>query len=555
MSTVHTVSVSDYGPAEEAYLQKSNYSKAPNTHFTVAKPAARKTVSRDLLTSSLNTRAGLVSSKPGIPGGANRPPGSILSSSGNVSSRALGSSSSGIGSPSRPSSSVLGSSASRPEGVRRFVPAAAPVQDDMMIMMVDPIAMAMQEQQKKDEEKRKKEDVKAARVAKKAAAEARKEGKEEDAGVLQLGKLSQSFENAKPPKKKPKLKEGEVPSGTSPTNTTSAPQLPPSLTAIPSTAAATTATTATTAKASGNSNDFADAFLAAAEVAVPGAAPTDVKPKITAQPPSLVSHQAAGGPQQLVTSGSHLPIYGKVTSTPSSSINQATVPPSLVHPMSATARPPTLVSGAPPSTLKSFNATALPVPLASMAPTGGLMSLQPSSGGIALPPSTLAGLGPRPLTGPSIAPSTISNVSYTPTQHVFHPMSAYNNPSSTQGQGGLSSVPVGGLPSSAPISISSMPPSLIGARPVGMPTPMVGMPGVVGGGLSGLPAGFSKQPVGLPTGQPLPYGAFPTQAPMPMSTIPSMAPNFGTKPAALTSAPAPLPLNKPSLAQPTIKKE
>ena len=415
-------------------------------------------------------------------------------------------------------------------------------------MMVDPIAMAIQEQQKKEEEKRKKDDVKAARVAKKAAAEARKEGKEEDAGVLQLGKLSQSFETAKPPKKKAKLKEGEVPSGTAPAATAATPKAPPSLTTNTPTPAATTAATPTAAGGSGNSNDFADAFLLAAEVTVPGAAPSDNKPKMAVQPPSLVSHQAAV-PQQLVTSASLLPMYGKVASTPSSSINQVSVPPNLMNPLSA--RPPVLVSGGAPPPLKSFNAGGAvpPMPLSSMAPTGGLASmasLQSSSSGIALP-SNLNALSTRPLSGPSIAPGVVSNVSYTPTQHVFQPMSAYNP--SSQGAGGLSSISSSGMPSSAPISLPPMPLSLAGSRPMGMPTSMASMPGVGGGGL----ASFPKQPLPsgqpMPSGQPLPYGAFPTQAPMPMSSMPSMAPNFGAKPAALTSTP----LNKPSLAQPPRK--
>ena len=561
ISLVKTISVSDYGPIEEAYLQRPNYTPKPNPHFTVAKPAARRTVSRDLLSSSTNARGQLTSSKPGLAGLQNRPTGSLLSSSGSVGSRPLGASSYGIGGASKPSS-VLGQGSARPEGARRFLPVVTAPADDI-ISMVDPIAMAMQEQQKKDEEKKKKEDAKAARLAKKAAAEARKEGKEEDAGVAQLGKLSQTFDANKPAKKKPKLKEGETPATPNPPtaakstsaaaiNLTSSGAAGSSSSSTPATAATAAASSSGASAAPANPGSlfqFAEALIAASEDMGPGANDPNKKPTMPAgvQPPSLTS---AGGHLQLgpmVTSGSHLPIYGNIHSAPSGSINQGSI--------SSAVRPPSLTS---PSPLKSFNASsapsAAPLPLTSMpgiqpsihthndlinqAQRPTMLTMQPQGLGA---PAGLSSLGPRPLSGPSVAPIP-SNASYLPSQHVFTPMAAYN-PSV--------GMPSNALPPSSHPSLGTAP-SLTGARPMPMQAPTMGMPT---GGLAGL-AGFAKQggpsqfmPGALSSQMP---GSMPSLAP---GTMPTLAPGYGlgAKPAALTSAPAPLgslPLNKPSLSTP-----
>lgn len=504
---------------------------------------------------------------------------------------------------------MLGQGSARPEGHRRFVPAAAPVAND--IMMVDPIALAAEEKAKKEDEKKKKDDVKAARVAKKAAADARKEGKEEDAGVLQLGKLSQSFESAKPAKKKPKLKENE-PTTTSIDQSTA---LPPSITppTMPSaiaptliTASVPKPTTLANPTAGGNSNDFADAFLAAAEVAVPGEKP---KPLMSGQAthqghppppwaqsahlpqtglvagsgiqhgqqahsqhPQHVQHpqgqhaqhshgQHAGLSQNLVTSASHLPIYG--TGAPSSSINSGQLP---FMAATGAVRPPPPAALASPPPLKSFNAAGgppsiAPIPLTSMPGIlpmkGGLASIQGGGGmvgGLASMTSPSLGVGPRaPLLGTAtgIVPSPLTAApSLNPMSHQLPPQPTLVGVRGFSGGGGPSAAPISSQPSQHGVPSLQQAPQQMGFHPSSMP-----------GGL----ASFPKQG----TVQPIMYGAFPVQG----GLMPSLAPNFAQQqqPAPLTAAPqllprgpppAPLgaptplsaPLNKPTLStQPPAK--
>lgn len=503
---VEEVKEHNYVSKSQAYLQRPNFEQKPNTHFTVKKAAARRTIFRDLLTPSSQLRTGAVPSKLGASGALNRSnTGSVLGTSGNLS-RGLGSSSGAVGGTSRPSS-ILGQSrglgTSRFEGRKSYYTSAPADSNDLLI--VDDVVQAASRKQEEETAKKRKAEEKTAKAVKKAEKEAVKERKAEEVIVAHLGKLSQSQDGSgavKPPKKKAKTKENQ-PIAQTPLSATA----PPSVIPLPTlqTTASGNASFSTPQLAQGKDammSKFADSLLAAASSETP------LIPSNTLQHPTLTSSQplfntttttgSINKPRALTSVGAPAPL---------SSAPQTNQQPSLQH-INAQSMQPTLSMPAfQQNHLQSQNLGSAPSPLTS---NPSPMTLVPDT-------SRLQGLGelasqqgpikPRPLMPTSNVPSMAPNFTNASL------MASSSAPQASMGLAGLASASSMAVPAFAPSYVPTAPnfPMNAYSMPVGQ-----------------VPAGQMRPMVAnyLPSGNIAPTGMrMPNMLPMQqMQQIPTMVP-------------------------------